>query len=189
MEAESKLRAIKVLHTVVWAVFAGSIVAIPVFAALAKLKVAWGLIALVLLEVVVLVTNRMRCPLTDVAGRHTEERQDNFDIYLPLRKRTGGESSPRFRGCAARWCCQPHGRHYSQRVRARGSVPWSLGATAVFKTNVRQFVSLRKVNPPIDPGDLRRIAEFFPKRGSEFQMDPPFEPELEGRDPGMPDRS
>jgi hypothetical protein len=33
MEAESKLRAIKVLHTVVWAVFAGSIVAIPVFAA------------------------------------------------------------------------------------------------------------------------------------------------------------
>lgn len=84
MEAESKLRAIKVLHTVVWAVFAGSIVAIPVFAALAKLKVAWGLIAFVFLEVVVLLANRMRCPLTDVAGRYTEERQDNFDIYLPL---------------------------------------------------------------------------------------------------------
>lgn len=25
-----------------------------------------------------------RCPLTDLAGRYTEERVDNFDIYLPL---------------------------------------------------------------------------------------------------------
>jgi hypothetical protein len=28
--------------------------------------------------------NRRRCPLTDLAGRYTEERTDNFDIYLPL---------------------------------------------------------------------------------------------------------
>jgi hypothetical protein len=26
----------------------------------------------------------MRCPLTDVAARYTDERADNFDIYLPL---------------------------------------------------------------------------------------------------------
>lgn len=84
MQAETKLRAIKLLHTFVWAVFAGSIVAIPAFATLGKLKAAWGLIAFVLLEVVVLVVNHMRCPLTDVAGRYTTERQDNFDIYLPL---------------------------------------------------------------------------------------------------------
>jgi hypothetical protein len=84
MQAETKLRAIKLLHTLVWAVFAGSIVAIPAFAAVGKLKVAWGLIGFVLLEVVVLVANHMRCPLTDVAGRYTAERQDNFDIYLPL---------------------------------------------------------------------------------------------------------
>lgn len=36
------------------------------------------------LEVSVLVANRMRCPLTEVAARYTTERQDNFDIYLPL---------------------------------------------------------------------------------------------------------
>jgi Caspase domain len=68
-------------------------------------------------------------------------------------------------------------------------VDQSLGAweqRPVFKTNVRQFVSLRRVTPPIEPGDLRRIVEFFPKRGSEFQLDPTFEPELNGRDPGMP---
>lgn len=84
MEPESKLRVIKVLHTVVWAVFAGSILAIPVLALLGNLTIAWSLIGFVFLEVVVLVANRMRCPLTDVAGRYTTERRDNFDIYLPL---------------------------------------------------------------------------------------------------------
>jgi hypothetical protein len=80
----SKLRLVKVLHTLVWAVFAGSIVAIPVVAGQGKLSLAWGLIGFVFLEVLVLVANRMRCPLTDVAGRYTEDRRDNFDIYLPL---------------------------------------------------------------------------------------------------------
>ena len=48
----------------------------------------WGvfllLTGLVLVEVAVLAANRLKCPLTDVAARYTEERQDNFDIYLPL---------------------------------------------------------------------------------------------------------
>ena len=84
MTPESKLRAIKALHTLVWAVFVGAIVATPACAAAGKLRAAWGLIGFVFLEVVVLAANRMRCPLTDVAGRYTAERQDNFDIYLPL---------------------------------------------------------------------------------------------------------
>ena len=84
MDPESKLRTIKAIHTLVWAVFAGSILAIPVFAFVEKLMIAWSLVGFVLLEVVVLVANRMRCPLTDVAGRYTSNRQDNFDIYLPL---------------------------------------------------------------------------------------------------------
>ncbi len=68
-------------------------------------------------------------------------------------------------------------------------VDQSLGAweqRPIFKTNVRQFVSLRKVNPPISLDDLRRITEFFPRRGYEYKLDPTFEPELKGRDPGMP---
>ena len=39
---------------------------------------------LVLVECGVLAMNRGRCPLTDLAGRYTEDRTDNFDIYLPL---------------------------------------------------------------------------------------------------------
>lgn len=65
----------------------------------------------------------------------------------------------------------------------------SLGAweqRPVFKTNVRSFVSLRRVQPPIDTGDLRRLTEFFPQPGFEFQLDPTFEPELTGRPAGAP---
>ena len=84
MESAGKLRLIKSLHTFVWAVFAGSILAIPCFTFIGRLSVSWALIGLVLVEVVVLAANWMRCPLTDIAGRYTEERRDNFDIYLPL---------------------------------------------------------------------------------------------------------
>lgn len=68
-------------------------------------------------------------------------------------------------------------------------VDQSLGAweqRPVFKTNVRQFVSLRKVPPPIELEELRRLTEFFPVSGAEFQLDPTFEPELKGRNAGMP---
>lgn len=68
-------------------------------------------------------------------------------------------------------------------------VDQSLGAweqRPVFKTNVREFVSLRRVPPPIALDSMRRITEFFPVPGFEFPLDPTFEPELKGRDPGMP---
>jgi hypothetical protein len=84
MELDDKLRIIKSLHTLVWAVFAGSIIAIPALAYNGQLLFAWTLIGFILIEVVVLAANRMKCPLTDVAGRYTKERQANFDIYLPL---------------------------------------------------------------------------------------------------------
>ena len=53
--------------------------------------------------------------------------------------------------------------------------PWD--QRPVFKTNVKSFVSLRKVQPPISLGDLQRITEFFPSPGFEFCLDPSFEPE------------
>lgn len=84
MEPEHKLRLVKILHTLVWAIFAGCIVAIPAFAFLDRVDVAMWLIAIVVGEVAVLAFNGMRCPLTDVAGHYTAERRDNFDIYLPL---------------------------------------------------------------------------------------------------------
>lgn len=56
----------------------------------------------------------------------------------------------------------------------------------IFKTNVREFVSLKTVQAPIALGDLRKLIEFFPVRGYEYPLNPSFEPELKGRDEGMP---
>jgi hypothetical protein len=78
------LFTVKVVHTVVWAFFASCIVAIPVLTTLGRYPAAAVMGAVVMLEVLVLVLNRFRCPLTDVAARYTDERADNFDIYLPL---------------------------------------------------------------------------------------------------------
>jgi hypothetical protein len=73
----------KCQQTLLWAFFAGCIVAIPIAAAAGRLRTAGLLIAVVMLEVLVLLANRWRCPLTDVAARYTADRRDNFDIYLP----------------------------------------------------------------------------------------------------------
>jgi hypothetical protein len=78
------LANIKLLHTAIWFLFAGCIVAIPIAGARGHFGLASVLSGLVLAECAVLAVNRCRCPLTDLAGRYTEERAANFDIYLPL---------------------------------------------------------------------------------------------------------
>ena len=80
----SALRVVKVVHTLAWALFAGCILALPLVAWRGAFDVALVLIGLVMLEIVVLAFNRWRCPLTAVAARYTDDRRDNFDIYLPL---------------------------------------------------------------------------------------------------------
>lgn len=77
------LTAIKLLHTVIWAFFASCILAIPFAVARRDFTSAGVLSGLVMLEVLVLAINRRRCPLTDLAARHTDDRAPNFDIYLP----------------------------------------------------------------------------------------------------------
>jgi hypothetical protein len=80
----AKLRLVRTVHTVAWAFFVSAIVLIPVAAARGELGIAWVLVGIVSLECLVLLINGMRCPLTAVAARYTDERADNFDIYLPL---------------------------------------------------------------------------------------------------------
>ena len=66
----------------------------------------------------------------------------------------------------------------------------SLGAweqRPVFKTNVKEFVSLRKTQAPISIEDLRRLTEFFSSPGHDYKLDPTYESESKGRDPDMPE--
>ena len=53
--------------------------------------------------------------------------------------------------------------------------PWE--QRPIFKTNVRSFTSLRKVQPPISLSDLKQIVELFPNKEDVFKLDPTFEPE------------
>jgi Caspase domain len=59
--------------------------------------------------------------------------------------------------------------------------PWE--QRPVFKTNVKSFVSLRTVQPPIPTTELRRLAELFPVAGHEFKLDPTFEPTSQNANP------
>lgn len=78
-----RLVAVKLLHTIAWAFFAGCIVALPWAAWRGEMRLAAWLAAIVMVEVIILAFNRFACPLTAVAARYTDERRANFDIYLP----------------------------------------------------------------------------------------------------------
>ncbi len=75
---------IKAVHTIVWATFVACIIAIWFFAWRGAVFEAGLAIGFVAVEVLVLLVNAMRCPLTAIAARYTGDRRDNFDIYLPL---------------------------------------------------------------------------------------------------------
>ena len=80
---DNRLRTIKLLHTAVWAAFAGCILAMPVLTLQGRFRPAAVLALIVLGEVIVLAINRWRCPLTPIAARYTDDRRANFDIFLP----------------------------------------------------------------------------------------------------------
>ena len=77
------LSAIKLLHTAIWAFLATSILALPVVGVLRRFRLAAILTVIVFLKCGVLAVNGGRCPLSDLAGRLTVNRNSNFDIYLP----------------------------------------------------------------------------------------------------------
>jgi hypothetical protein len=79
----TKLIAVKTVHTVVWAFFVASIIAVPVSAANRRYDLAATFAGIVLVEILILLFNRWQCPLTAVAARYTADRRANFDIFLP----------------------------------------------------------------------------------------------------------
>ncbi|GAA2552406.1 caspase family protein [Winogradskya consettensis] len=65
--------------------------------------------------------------------------------------------------------------------------PWM--QRPVFKTNVRRFVSLRTVPPPLASDELRALTTHFPEPGHDFALDPSYEPERsaeQAADPAIP---
>ncbi|HEV7365265.1 MAG TPA: hypothetical protein VGN76_05430 [Gemmatimonadales bacterium] len=83
MSTIARLRAVKIVHTIVWALVAGCIIAIPFYAWLDRFDLVLAFSVVVGAEILVLVWNHWRCPLTDVAAHYTTSQRANFDIYLP----------------------------------------------------------------------------------------------------------
>ena len=77
------LTTIKAVHTAIWVILAACILAIPALGWAEMYRQVIWLTGIVLVEILVLVLNGWQCPLTGIAGRHTDDRRDNFDIYLP----------------------------------------------------------------------------------------------------------
>lgn len=77
------LIAIKLLHTLIWVILAGSIVVLPFLGVQRKFRWAAIVTGVVLVECCVLALNHGRCPMSDLARQFTTDHGDNFDIYLP----------------------------------------------------------------------------------------------------------
>lgn len=43
----------------------------------------WVPASFIILETLVLLINKWKCPITNVAEKYTDDRRANFDIYLP----------------------------------------------------------------------------------------------------------
>ena len=56
----------------------------------------------------------------------------------------------------------------------------------VFKTNVKQFISLRLTKPRISLTDLKKISTYFKEATDEYPLNPSYEPRNEGRTSDMP---
>lgn len=84
MTSHQKLRQIKLLHTIIWAVMAAAILYLIYSGWSGRIStltyLALGLIGM---EVVVLLANKMVCPMTPMAREFSDSQKPNFDIYLP----------------------------------------------------------------------------------------------------------
>ena len=79
-----KLISIKFIHTIIWFIFASAIMYVCYAGAFNKVnRLVWFCIGAVVVEGVVLLMNKGKCPLTPVAGKYTNNRSANFDIFLP----------------------------------------------------------------------------------------------------------
>ncbi len=81
---ELMLMLLKTIHTVIWAIMASANVTAFYLAFVGQFNIGF-FVAVTLLggEIIVILINSGRCPLTKVMAEYTDQRQANFDIYLP----------------------------------------------------------------------------------------------------------
>ncbi len=79
-----KLFYVKLAHTIIWAFYVFVIFYILYTGIFNKVNFyTWVAIGLVILEGVILILFKWRCPLTIWGARYTDDQDVGFDIYLP----------------------------------------------------------------------------------------------------------
>ncbi|MCF1713273.1 hypothetical protein L0U88_01365 [Flavihumibacter sp. RY-1] len=84
MNPTTKLRLIKLLHTIIWVFFNFVIFYILYAVIINRIDFwLWLCYGLIVLEGIVLLLFKMYCPLTVWARKYSDSTRHNFDIYLP----------------------------------------------------------------------------------------------------------
>ena len=85
LSATNKLNIIKFIHTIVWGIFAVAILYVCYAGIFDKItRLVWFCIAAVLIEAVVLLINKWKCPFTSLCYKYTSNHTVGFDIFLPV---------------------------------------------------------------------------------------------------------
>jgi hypothetical protein len=75
---------LKVLHTLVWAIMTIANLMAFYFAFIGRFDLwFWIPATLLAIEIAVMLSNHMKCPLTNAIEKQTNDRSANFGIYLP----------------------------------------------------------------------------------------------------------
>lgn len=84
MKSTTKLKIVKLIHTVIWLMF-NVVIFYMLYAVIAnKIDIfVWAGIGIIILEGVVLTIFSKMCPLTLIARRYSDSDKANFDIFLP----------------------------------------------------------------------------------------------------------
>ena len=78
------LKLVKTVHTIIWVIMTVSNFMAFYFAYIGQFDLwFWLPASLIFLEIIIILTNNWKCPVTTVAEKYTENRKPNFDIYLP----------------------------------------------------------------------------------------------------------
>ncbi|GGD49088.1 hypothetical protein [Muriicola marianensis] len=84
MKDTQKLLLIKILHTLIWALFVGVIFYILYSGITGRITTfTWIGMGIIVGEGLVLLLFKMFCPLTVLARKYSDSDRHNFDIFLP----------------------------------------------------------------------------------------------------------
>jgi len=84
LKDQTKLVLIKIVHTVIWAVFVFFIFYIVWSGVTSRISsFSWIAVSLVVVEGIVLLIFGGNCPLTVMARKYSDSPKANFDIFLP----------------------------------------------------------------------------------------------------------